>query len=184
MEEFLKELANLLFPDLQIILNYNGVAEYEQKLAGLYYGANLTSLSTERMTEIIKRRMDGFSQYIEQGFASMMSKCKSSEEQKWLIELQKVKQKYYDRFMALLKSDSIEESTTNDIQDWVTYDELREKLNVRGLTRINDATWRKKNGFTAYRQPCGKGSAVVYSIRETKNWFETNGLKNTGARKK
>lgn len=49
MEEFLKELANLLFPDLQIILNYDGVAEYEQKLAGLYYGANLTSLSTERM---------------------------------------------------------------------------------------------------------------------------------------
>lgn len=183
MEEFLKELANLLFPDLQIILNYDGIAEYEQKLAGLYYGANLTSLSTERMAEIIKRRMDGFSQYIEQGFASMMSRCKSSEEKRWLAELKKVKLKYYDRFMTLLAPRPQEEILTNE-QDWVTYDELREKLNVRGLTRINDAAWRKKNGFTAYRQPCGKGSAVVYSITETKNWFETNGLKNTGARKK
>jgi len=175
MEEFLRELANLFFSAPQIALNYEGVAGYEQKLANLYYGASLTSLSTDRMAELFKKRMEGFAQYIETGFAAMIKKSKSYEEEKWLTELKAIKLKYYNKFISLITPTPLEDLSNEENKDWVTYDELRRAVQVSGLSRVNDATWRKRNGFTAFRQPCGKGSAVMYSISETKNWFENNG---------
>lgn len=57
-------------------------------------------------------------------------------------------------------------------KEWITYAELIQKYDFRGVKSVKDAKWRKKNGFNAcVSQSGGKGSAVKYSITKINEWL-------------
>ena len=57
-------------------------------------------------------------------------------------------------------------------KEWITYDELIEKYDFRGVKSAKDASWRKKNGFDkCVSQTGGKGSAVKYSVTRINEWL-------------
>ena len=60
-------------------------------------------------------------------------------------------------------------------REWITYDELVQMYDFRGVKSAKDASWRKKNGFDkCVSQSGGKGSAVKYSVSKINEWL-TNG---------
>ena len=57
-------------------------------------------------------------------------------------------------------------------KEWITYDELIERYDFRGVKSAKDASWRKKNGFDkCVSQAGGKGSAVKYSVSKINEWL-------------
>lgn len=74
--------------------------------------------------------------------------------------------------MPLEKND---DENQNRKKEWITYDELIEIYDFRGVKSAKDASWRKKNGFDkCVSQAGGKGSAVKYSVSKINEWL-TNG---------
>ena len=60
-------------------------------------------------------------------------------------------------------------------KEWITYEELIQMYDFRGVKSAKDASWRKKNGFDkCVSQSGGKGSAVKYSVSKINEWL-TNG---------
>lgn len=60
-------------------------------------------------------------------------------------------------------------------KEWITYEELIQMYDFRGVKSAKDASWRKKNGFDkCVSQSGGKGSAVKYSASKINEWL-TNG---------
>ncbi len=72
-----------------------------------------------------------------------------------------------------IEDDNIEVAITE--KEWITYDELVQMYDFRGVKSAKDASWRKRNGFDkCVSQSGGKGSAVKYSVSKINEWL-TNG---------
>lgn len=62
--------------------------------------------------------------------------------------------------------------TSESEKEWITYEELIQMFDFRGVKSAKDASWRKKNGFDkCVSQSGGKGSAVKYSVSKIKDWL-------------
>lgn len=62
--------------------------------------------------------------------------------------------------------------TAESEKEWITYEELIQMFDFRGVKSAKDASWRKKNGFDkCVSQSGGKGSAVKYSVSKIKDWL-------------
>lgn len=72
--------------------------------------------------------------------------------------------------------ETVEENTSPiSEKEWITYEELIQMFDFRGVKSAKDAAWRKKNGFDrCVSQSGGKGSAVKYSVSKINEWL-TNG---------
>lgn len=58
-------------------------------------------------------------------------------------------------------------------KEWITYDELIQMFNFRGVKSAKDPKWRKRNGFEkCVSQAGGKGCAVKYSVSKIKEWLD------------
>lgn len=58
-------------------------------------------------------------------------------------------------------------------REYITYEELIQTYNFRGVKSAKDPKWRKKNGFDkCVRQSGGEGSAVRYSVSEINEWLQ------------
>lgn len=65
-----------------------------------------------------------------------------------------------------------EESVSN--KEWVSYDELIQMFDFRGVKSAKDAQWRKKMGFDkCVKQAGGKGCAVIYSVSKVREWLDS-----------
>ena len=70
------------------------------------------------------------------------------------------------------KIDITNKSASTCEKEWITYDELVQTFDFRGVKSAKDAAWRKKNGFDmCVSQSGGKGSAVKYSITKINEWL-------------
>lgn len=71
------------------------------------------------------------------------------------------------------EDEEVEEIVTSESEkEWITYEELIQMFDFRGVKSAKDASWRKKNGFDkCVSQSGGKGSAVKYSVSKIKDWL-------------
>lgn len=71
------------------------------------------------------------------------------------------------------EDEEFEEIVTSESEkEWITYEELIQMFDFRGVKSAKDASWRKKNGFDkCVSQSGGKGSAVKYSVSKIKDWL-------------
>lgn len=71
------------------------------------------------------------------------------------------------------EDEEVEEIVTSESdKEWITYEELIQMFDFRGVKSAKDASWRKKNGFDkCVSQSGGKGSAVKYSVSKIKDWL-------------
>ena len=71
------------------------------------------------------------------------------------------------------EDEEVEEIVTSESEkEWITYEELIQMFDFRGVKGAKDASWRKKNGFDkCVSQSGGKGSAVKYSVSKIKDWL-------------
>lgn len=61
-------------------------------------------------------------------------------------------------------------------KDWVTYEELIQMFDFRGVKSAKDAAWRKKNGFDKCVSQTGKGTAVKFVVAKVKEWLDNGGV--------
>lgn len=61
-------------------------------------------------------------------------------------------------------------------KDWVTYEELIQMFDFRGVKSAKDAAWRKKNGFDKCVSQTGKGTAVKFVVARVKEWLDNGGV--------
>lgn len=63
-----------------------------------------------------------------------------------------------------------------DDKEWITYAELIQMFDFRGVKSAKDANWRKRNGFEkCISQSGGAGSAVKYSVSKIIEWLNCGG---------
>ena len=60
-------------------------------------------------------------------------------------------------------------------KEWVTYEELIQMFDFRGVKSAKDAAWRKKNGFDKCVSQTGKGTAVKFVVSKVKEWLDNGG---------
>ena len=60
-------------------------------------------------------------------------------------------------------------------KEWVTYDELIQMFDFRGVKSAKDASWRKKNGFDKCVSQTGRGTAVKFVVSKVKEWLDNGG---------
>ena len=71
---------------------------------------------------------------------------------------------------------SEKEEATPD-KEWVSYDELIQMFDFRGVKSAKDAQWRKKMGFDkCVKQAGGKGCAVIYNVSKVKDWLNNESI--------
>ena len=71
---------------------------------------------------------------------------------------------------------SEKEEATHD-KEWVSYDELIQMFDFRGVKSAKDAKWRKKMGFDkCVKQAGGKGCAVIYNVSKVKDWLNNESI--------
>ena len=60
-------------------------------------------------------------------------------------------------------------------KEWVTYEELIQMFDFRGVKSAKDASWRKKNGFDKCVSQTGRGTAVKFIVARVKEWLDNGG---------
>lgn len=61
-------------------------------------------------------------------------------------------------------------------KEWVTYDELIQMFDFRGVKSAKDAAWRKKTGFDKCVSQTGKGTAVKFVVARVNEWLDNGGV--------
>ena len=61
-------------------------------------------------------------------------------------------------------------------KEWVTYEELIQMFDFRGVKSAKDASWRKKNGFDKCVSQTGRGTAVKFIVARVKEWLDNGGV--------
>lgn len=56
-------------------------------------------------------------------------------------------------------------------KEWVTYKELIELYDFRGVKSAKDPRWRKQNGFEDCVSQAGKGCAVTFVVAKVEEWL-------------
>lgn len=83
-----------------------------------------------------------------------------------------------EKTLAIQRLEHVDNEANIDVgsgfeKEWISYKELIELYDFRGVKSAKDPKWRKKNGFEDCVSQAGKGCAVTFIVAKVEAWLSS-----------
>lgn len=192
MEELVNELLRMEVDDLHRLFNGFGSSEaYADYMANLFRMSDSSNLDNLAYANRLLVKLQDLEMLLDihlptsEALDSLNRDYQISPHLKrdveWytmLFNIRGIKEYYYRKVIEMLnvtpmsdKFEQLEKTPQLNVTDeWITYTELIQKYNFKGVTMVKDRQWRKKHNFFPAKQE-GKGCALRISVTELQRWL-------------
>ncbi len=199
MKNLLPELVRWDYDDNSKTINgiswndNKALQQYERKLEGLYCSADFSLLVNEKYAEVVSKQMLSFISSIQQYATDDTDELRQNQELmlsnqkggRWNLiptiqktsrikEIAQLKISYAQKILSLISGETQHEVQSVNVmpeEEWINYEQLKERYHFKGASSVNDAAWRKKHNFYPAKQD-GKGCALRISVSELTRWLQ------------